>query len=145
MSGDSNTQVSARRITKEKLDAGVLAAVRVVVSFLFLCHGGQGLFGWFGGIDTAGTAVPFGSWPGWWGSVFELVGGLLVLLGLFTRPAAVLCSGVMAYAYFTVHQPMALHPIQNMGELAAVYSWVFLLIAVLGPGAYALDRVLRRG
>ncbi|MCP3805444.1 DoxX family protein [Allokutzneria sp. A3M-2-11 16] len=133
-----------RRITKAQLDAGVLAAVRVVTGFLFVSHGGQGMFGWFGGVDGAGGTVPFGSWPGWWGGVIELAGGALVLIGLFTRYAAVLCSGAMAYAYFVVHQPMALHPISNMGELAAIYSWVFLLIAVLGPGALALDNLRRR-
>lgn len=121
----------------------VLAAFRVVVSFLFGCHGLAGL-GFLGGIDGQGTAVPFGSWPGWYGSVIELVGAVLVLLGLFARPAAFVLSGVMAYAYFTVHQPEALLPMHNTGELAAVYSWVFLLLAVTGPGAFALQRVLRR-
>jgi putative oxidoreductase len=121
----------------------VLAAFRVVVSFLFGLHGLQGL-GFFGGIDGQGTAVPFGSWPGWYGSVIELVGAALVLVGLAARPAAFVLSGAMAYAYFTVHQPEALLPMHNMGELAAVYSWVFLLLAVLGPGAYTVRRALRR-
>ncbi|WP_216209628.1 DoxX family protein [Amycolatopsis aidingensis] len=121
----------------------VLAGFRIVAGFLFLCHGLQG-FGAFGGIDTQGTAVAFLEWPGWWGSLIELVGGALVALGLCTRPAAVLCSGAMAYAYFVVHQPTALFPLQNMGEPAALYSWIFLLIAVLGPGRYALDTLLRR-
>ncbi len=121
----------------------VLAAFRVVVSFLFGLHGLQGL-GFLGGIDGQGAAVPFGSWPGWYGSVIELVGAVLVLVGLAARPAAFVLSGVMAYAYFTVHQPEALLPLHNMGELAAVYSWVFLLLAVLGPGAFTVQRALRR-
>ncbi|MGH9061391.1 MAG: DoxX family protein, partial [Acidimicrobiales bacterium] len=74
---------------------GVLAAFRVVVSFLFLCHGLQG-FGLLGGIDGAGLAVPFGQWPGWWAGVIEVVGALFVLAGFATRPAAVLLSGTMA-------------------------------------------------
>ncbi|MFE2752156.1 DoxX family protein [Actinosynnema sp. NPDC059335] len=121
----------------------VLAAFRVVVSFLFGCHGLQGL-GFLGGIDGQGAAVPFGSWPGWYGSVIELVGAVLVLVGLAARPAAFVLSGVMAYAYFTVHQPEALLPLHNMGEPAAVYSWAFLLLAALGPGAFTLRRALRR-
>ncbi|GAB2983040.1 DoxX family protein [Saccharothrix stipae] len=121
----------------------VLAAFRIVVSFLFGCHGLQGL-GFLGGIDGQGTAVPFGSWPGWYGSVIELVGAVLVLVGLAARPAAFVLSGVMAYAYFTVHQPEALLPAHNMGELAAVYSWVFLLLAAFGPGAFSLQRALRK-
>ncbi|MEU4739791.1 DoxX family protein [Actinosynnema sp. NPDC023658] len=121
----------------------VLAAFRVVVSFLFGLHGLQGL-GFLGGIDGQGTAVPLGSWPGWYASVIELVGAALVLVGLAARPAAFLLSGVMAYAYFTVHQPQALLPVHNMGELSAVYSWVFLLLAVLGPGAFTLQRAFRK-
>jgi putative oxidoreductase len=68
-----------------------------------------------------------------------------VLLGLFTRPTAVLCSGAMAYAYFVVHQPTGLLPVQNMGEPAALYCWIFLLIVILGPGSFALDAVRTRG
>jgi uncharacterized membrane protein YphA (DoxX/SURF4 family) len=79
-----------------------------------------------------------------WAGIIELLCGGLVLLGLFTRPAAILCSGAMAYAYFVVHQQFGLLPIQNKGELAAVYSWFFLLIAILGPGAFALDALRRR-
>jgi putative oxidoreductase len=122
-----------------------VSAVRIVVSFMFICHGAQGLFGAFGGIGGKGTAVELGSWPVWWASVIHLVAGGLVLLGLFTRPAAVLCSGAMAYAYFVVHQPKGLLPIQNMGEPAALYCWIFLLIAILGPGSFALDAVRTRG
>ncbi|WP_328612157.1 DoxX family protein [Amycolatopsis sp. NBC_00345] len=118
---------------------GVLAAFRVVVSFLFLCHGLQG-FGLLGGIDGAGMAVPFGQWPGWWAGLIEVVGALFVLAGFATRPAAVLLSGTMAYAYFTVHAPTGLLPLHNMGEPAALYSWIFLLIAVFGPGSFALGR-----
>lgn len=127
-----------------KLPHVAIGVTRAVVSFLFACHGAVGLFGVFGGIDGQGGAVDLLSWPGWWASVIELVAGVLVMAGLFTRAAALLCSGVMAYAYFTVHQPIALFPIPNGGELAALYSWIFLLVAVLGPGAFALDALRRR-
>jgi putative oxidoreductase len=135
---DTTTPVTA------KLAGPVLGATRVVVSFLFVCHGLVGLFGAFGGVDGQGGTVEALSWPGWWGSVLHLVAGALVLVGLFTRPAALLCSGAMAYAYFTVHQPVALLPIPNGGEPAALFSWIFLLIGILGPGAFALDALRRR-
>ena len=121
----------------------VLALFRAVVSFLFLCHGLMG-FGLFGGIDNAGGAMPFGQWPGWWASVIEVIGAVLVFAGLFTRVSALVLSGVMAYAYFTVHAPEGLLPLQNMGEPAALYSWIFLVVAVVGPGALSLDRLRRR-
>ena len=117
------------------------SVVRVIVGFLFACHGIASLFGVLGGaVGTHGGTLPLGSWPGWWAAVIQLLGGLLVTLGLFTRIAALICSGSMAYAYFTVHLPTGLIPIQNGGELAALYAWIFLLIAAFGPGSWALDR-----
>ena len=126
------------------LSGAALSAVRIVVSFLFACHGTKVLFGMFGGMDDHGATAAIGSWPIWWAGIIELGAGALLLLGLFTRPAAVLCSGTMAFAYFTVHQPQGLFPLQNHGELATLYSWIFLLIAILGPGRFALDTVLSR-
>jgi putative oxidoreductase len=128
---------------RDKATGIVLSATRIVIGFLFVCHATMGLWGTFGGVDGAGGAVPLGSWPGWWGSVFELVGGALVLVGLFTRVAALFCSGVMAYAYFTVHAPMGLFPLQNMGEQAVLFCWIFLLFAFIGPGRWALDTLRR--
>jgi putative oxidoreductase len=116
-----------------------IGVTRIVIGFLFACHGFQKLFGAFGK-----APAPIGAWPSWWAGVIELVAGGLIMVGLFTRPAAVLCSGTMAYAYFMVHQSHGLLPLQNKGELAAVYSWVFLLIAFIGPGALAIDAVRRR-
>lgn len=141
----SHNDTATARSTQDRLKDVGLGVTRVVIAFLFVLHGTQGLFGWFGGIDGQGAAAPFGVWPFWYASALETVGGVLVLLGLLTRPAALLCSGVMAYAYFTVHQPMALLPMQNMGEESALYSWIFLLIGILGPGAFALDSLFRRG
>jgi putative oxidoreductase len=127
-----------------RVPAAALGVTRVVVSFLFVLHGAVGLFGAFGGVDGQGGTVEPLSWPGWWGSVIHLVAGVLVMVGLFTRTAALVCSGAMAYAYFTVHQPIALFPIPNGGEPAALYSWMFLLIGIVGPGAFALDALRRR-
>ena len=123
----------------DRLGAVPVAAVRIVVGFLFACHGFQKLFGAFGK-----APVPIGAWPSWWAGAIELGAGILIAIGLFTRPAAVLSSGTMAYAYFTVHQASGLLPMQNKGELAALYCWTFLLIAIVGPGALAVDAIRRR-
>ncbi|MEV0825144.1 DoxX family protein [Nonomuraea rubra] len=114
-----------------------LACYRFVTGLLFACHGAATLFNVLGG--PAGPAPAFMQWPGWWAAVIELVAGTLVVLGVAARAAAVLCSGTMAYAYFVVHQPQALFPIENGGEKAALFCWAFLLIAVLGPGRWALS------
>ncbi|MEH0825287.1 MULTISPECIES: DoxX family protein [Micromonospora] len=127
-----------------QLKAPVLSLFRIVTGLLFLCHGAASIFGVFGGNPATGGAVPFGTWPGWWAALIQLVCGALVLVGLFTRPAALLASGSMAYAYFVVHQPDHLMPMQNGGELAALFCWSFLLVAVLGPGNWALDALLAR-
>ena len=129
---------------QERLRPAALAGLRVVASFLFVLHGLQGLIGLFGGIDGHGAAIALLAWPGWWASVLELVAGGLVLLGLYTRQAGLLCSGAMAYAYFTVHQPIALFPLENMGEPAVLYCWIFLLFAVTGAGPYGLDAIRAR-
>jgi putative oxidoreductase len=128
-----------------RLGAWTLSTVRIVVSFLFASHGAAKIFGVLGGVDRHGGPAPIGSWPTWWAGAIELVAGVMVLLGLLTRSAALLCSGAMAFAYFTVHQPRGLLALHNGGEPAALFCWIFLLIAALGPGPFALDAVLRRG
>ncbi|MDX3453491.1 DoxX family protein [Streptomyces sp. ME02-8801-2C] len=113
---------------------------RIVVGLLFACHGARSLFGVLG--DE--PAVAAGTWPGWYAAVIELVGGTLVLLGLGTRAASFIASGAMAYAYFDVHQPTALMPIQNQGELAAAFCWAFFLLVFTGSGAFGVDRFLAK-
>jgi putative oxidoreductase len=120
----------------------VWSVFRAVVGLLFLCHGLASIFGLLGGSKGTGQAVDPGTWPGWYAGLIQLVCGALVLVGLFTRPAAVLASGSMAYAYFVVHQPNALFPIQNGGVTPALYAWAFLTIAVLGAGPWSLDALL---
>ncbi|MFK0195270.1 DoxX family protein [Kitasatospora sp. NPDC090308] len=120
----------------------LLGLCRIVVSLLFACHGAATLFGVFGGAH--GKAPQVGEWPGWWAALIQLVGGVLVLIGIAVRPMALVCSGSMAYAYFSVHQEHALWPIQNGGEPAAMFAWAFLLIAAAGPGGLALGSLLRR-
>lgn len=116
----------------------VLGIFRIVIGLLWALHGTAKLFGW---PASKSGAVPFGSWPYWWAGVIELVVGVLVALGVFTRIAALIGSGTMAYAYFTAHQPKGLLPIQNGGEPAVLFCFAFLLIAFAGAGAFAvLDR-----
>jgi len=112
----------------------IYAAMRVVVGFLFACHGAQKILGLFGGAPP--EAPPFVVWGA---GTIELVGGLLVAIGLFTSWAAFVCSGTMAAAYFLAHQKHGLLPIQNQGELAALYAFVFLYIAARGSGRYAVQ------
>lgn len=114
---------------------------RIVVGLLFACHGAASLFGVLGGAHGGGT-VPAGTWPGWYAAVIQLVGGGLVMIGLGTRAAAFVSSGSMAYAYFKVHQPEALWPLQNSGEASAMFCWAFLLLVFTGSGALGLDRLL---
>jgi putative oxidoreductase len=110
------------------------ALLRIVVGFLFLWHGAQKLFG-------VPSAIP-GEVPAFITYIagpVELIGGTLVMIGLFTRWAAFLASGLMAAAYWMGHGTKALLPIQNEGELAALYCFVFLFISTQGGGIWSLD------
>lgn len=120
-----------------------LALFRVVVGLLFFSHGAAKLFGVLGGADGSGGTVPSGTWPFWYAAVIELVGGALILVGLGTRTAAFIASGAMAYAYFKMHQPQGLFPLQNGGEAAALFSWAMLLLVFTGPGTLALDGLFK--
>jgi putative oxidoreductase len=111
------------------------ALMRIVVGFLFLWHGMQKLLG-FPPLPE-GVAVP--AFITWIAGPIELVGGLLVMIGLQTRWAAFLCSGLMAFAYWMGHGTHALLPIVNKGELAAAYCFVFLYIAAHGAGRWSVD------
>ncbi|MER7193577.1 DoxX family protein [Streptomyces flaveolus] len=121
-----------------------LGLFRIVVGLLFACHGAASLFGVLGGASGTGGTIETGTWPGWYAAVIQLVAGGFVLLGLGTRAAALIASGSMAYAYFKVHQPGALWPMENGGEASAMFCWAFLLLAFTGSGAFGLDRVLAR-
>ena len=118
-----------------------LAVLRIVAGLLFIEHGTQKLFAF-------PVAPPF-PLPAafsmlWIGAILESVGGLLIVLGLFARPAAFILAGEMAVAYFMFHAPRGFFPIVNGGEGAILFCFIFLYIAAAGPGAWSLDRTTRR-
>lgn len=119
----------------------LLSVLRIITGFLLIAHGAQKLFG-FLAPPGAGTP-PLMSQIGI-GGILEFFGGLLILLGLFTRPVAFILSGMMAVAYFQMHAPGGFWPLQNKGELAVLYCFVFLFLSVAGGGEWSIDRLLRR-
>lgn len=122
------------------INAQAYAMMRIVAGFLFLWHGAQKLFGYPAGMPAG---VP--AFITWVAGPIEFLGGALVMLGLFTRGAAFLASGLMAAAYWMGHGTQALLPIQNGGELAALYCFVFLFIATQGSGAWSVDGARKGG
>ncbi|GAA1861998.1 DoxX family protein [Pseudonocardia ailaonensis] len=134
----TDTTATARRAAPDV----VLLAFRVVVGFLYLLHAVMG-FGAFGGVDGHGAGLPVGS-AYWWVSVLQVAGAVLVAVGLCTRIAGFLLSGLMAGAYFLMHAPAGWNPLLNLGEPAALYSWIFLLLCAFGGGRYSLDTLRRR-
>ncbi|MFJ4834411.1 DoxX family protein [Streptomyces sp. NPDC088747] len=126
----------------DRLTAGqplVLGLFRIVLGLLFTSEGAATVFGV---LDR--KASPTGDWPFWYAGVIELVGGALVLLGVATRSAAFLCSGIMAFAYFTEHQQDGLFPLQNGGLAPVLFCWGFLLIVFFGPGALSVSGLAGR-
>ena len=114
------------------------AVLRIGVGLLFMQHGAQKLFGWLGGVDGAGASVELVSLMGLAG-VLEFFGGLLIVLGLLTRPVALLLAVEMVAAYFMAHAPQGGFPVQNGGEAALLFALVFAFLAANGPGRWSLD------
>lgn len=118
----------------------LLSILRIVTAFLFMQHGTQKIFGFpapqrneFDLMSLTGVA-----------GALEFVGGALILIGLFTRPTAFLLSGLMAFAYFLAHAPQGFWPLLNGGELAALYSFLFLYFASAGGGEWSVDHLRAR-
>jgi putative oxidoreductase len=109
--------------------------MRIVTGFLFIWHGSQKLFNYpvdfpYGPLNPLLTAA----------GIIELIGGVLVMIGLMTRPAAFICSGTMAVAYWMVHGSQSFFPIVNGGEISALYCFAFLYIAARGAGIWSIDK-----
>jgi putative oxidoreductase len=119
-----------------------LGILRIMSGLLFLAHGTQKLLSFPGG-ERAGSGWPLTGLPSYAG-VIELVCGLLITLGLFTRSAAFLASGTMAAAYFIAHAPENFFPVNNGGDAAVLYCFVFLYLVIAGPGALSVDGSRRR-
>ena len=119
----------------------ILSVLRIITGFLFLWHGSQKLFGFPpSGQPGGGSLPPLMVVAG----ILEFGGGLLFLLGLFTRPVAFILSGMMAVAYFMAHAPGGFLPLVNKGELAVLYCFVFLYFVFAGGGEWSLDRLFRK-
>lgn len=115
----------------------LLSILRIVTAFLFMQHGTQKIFGFpapqrseFDLFSLSGVA-----------GTLEVVGGALLLVGLFTRPVAFLLSGLMAFAYFIAHAPKSFWPILNGGELAAMWAFLFLYLSFVGGGEWSIDHI----
>ena len=111
------------------------ALLRIVSGFLFIWHGTQKFFNFpveypFGSLNPIAAAA----------GAIELVGGTLIMIGLFTRPAAFICSGTMAVAYWMAHGTKSFFPIANGGEIAALYCFIFLFIAARGAGLWSVGK-----
>jgi putative oxidoreductase len=124
-----NFERNAREVTH--------ALLRVVTGLMFWQHGAQKLFGWLEGRQVQDLTSLFG-----FAGVLEFFGGLLIILGLFTRPVAFILSGEMAFAYFTAHSPQGLWPVANRGEPAVLFCFIFLFFAAHGAGRYSLDALI---
>jgi len=117
----------------------MLSVLRIMTALLFFAHGTDKILGF---PDTGGTPDAFTM--GWFAGMLELVGGALLVLGVFTRPVAFVLSGQMAVAYFIVHAPQSFHPLINGGDAAILFCFVFLYFVFAGPGPWSVDAMRNR-
>ena len=117
----------------------ILSVLRIITGFLVLWHGGQKLFA-FPPPEKVAPASALMTFAG----ILELGGGILILIGLFTRPVAFVMSGLMAVAYFMAHAPGGFLPLVNRGELAVLYCFVFFYLFFAGGGSWSLDNLVRK-
>ena len=132
-------------MTQDRLSTAspyMLAVLRIMAGLLFLAHGTQKFLGFPSG-ERAGSGLALDN-PGAFAGLIEIVAGALIAFGLFTRPAAFLASGTMAVAYWYAHAPQNFWPVNNMGDAAILYCFVFLYLLFAGPGPWSLDSA-RRG
>ncbi|HMG18671.1 MAG TPA: DoxX family protein [Gemmatimonadales bacterium] len=121
----------------------LLSILRIVLAFLFIQVGSAKWFAFPAAVMPGGGTAPVGSLP-WFAGVIEVVGGTLILFGLFTRPVAFILAGEMAFAYFMGHAGHGFWPVLNQGALAVIYCFLFLYYSAAGPGPWSLDALLAR-
>ena len=114
------------------------ALLRIVAGLLLFCPGALKLFGWFGGMPAGFVLTPLLRTAGW----IEVIGGPLLMIGLFTRPVAFICSGEMAVAYFHSHFPHGFWPVKNNGQPAVLLCFIFLFLSAAGAGSLSVDEWL---
>ena len=124
--------------TLERFSPQMRSVLRIVAALIFFAHGSQKLLG-FPASDMSPDAFTLS----WAAGVLELVGGGLLVIGLFTRPVAFVLSGLMAFAYWMAHAPQSPFPALNGGDAAILYCFVFLYIVFAGPGPWSVDTVVR--
>lgn len=124
----------------DRFSPQLLSALRIMSGLLFVSHGMTKLLG-FPPTEMFAQAPPQFTLI-WFAGVIELVGGVLITLGLFTRPAAFISSGTMAFAYFLFHAPQSFYPVQNEGDAAILFCFVFLYLAAAGPGPLSVDAMM---
>lgn len=117
----------------------VLSILRIMSALLLLQHGFSKFFAWPVAMTQPAMFSLF-----WWAGMIEIVGGVLLLVGLFTRPVAFILSGQLAFAYFIGHASRSFFPIVNAGEAAALFCFVFFYLAFAGGGPWSVDAILRR-
>jgi putative oxidoreductase len=140
MTGGAQKELSRMSSTLDRWSPYALAVLRIVTALLFMEHGTQKLFG-FPAPPEGGTP-PLMSLFGI-GAILEFVGGLLILVGLFTRPVAFVLAGEMAVAYWMFHAPQSAYPVLNGGDASILFCFVFLLLVFTGPGALSIDGARR--
>ena len=126
--------------TLERWSPYAQGVLRIVTALIYIEHGTQKLFGF----PPASSPMPPAFSLFWIGGVLEMVGGFLILIGLFTRPVAFLLSGEMAVAYFQFHYPRGFWPVVNEGQPAVLYCFIWLYMSARGAGPWSLDAMLRK-
>jgi putative oxidoreductase len=140
--GTRSARARSREATMhlERLAQFTYTALRVVSGLLLFQSGAKKMLGWFGGEEGPPPAMT----QMWIGGILELVGGALVMVGLLTRPAAFIVSGMMAVAYWQFHAPRGGWPIQNEGAPAVLLCFIFLYVSMQGGGPWSVDAALRK-